>query len=330
MELYDIAIVGYGITGMIVLAILQHKLPNVRVAIIDPHFDGGALIREYGNVISNTPFVKAINALKLIDPSYEVPSQYSNYDVNKTTPLYVLVHLLKDFIKSDVSYDRYETKVKSIKDSIITNENNSQLRSKLIILCQGSNPKSLQIDIPSIPLHIALNKDLLQRYIRSSDKVIVFGTSHSGTLVLDNLESLNISTTAIYNKEKPFYFAKDGEYDGIKEDAERIGEDIMNNKYKNITLLNIKAIDKIIKVTKKASYVIYAIGFEPRSIEIENIDATKYDSKSGKIANNIYGFGIAYPSSAPDNIDYDVGVYSFVEHILNQIENIKSNLENNN
>ena len=323
MESYDIAIVGYGITGMIVLAILQDKLPNVRVAIIDPYFDGGALIREYGNVISNTPFNKAINALKLIDPSYEVSS---NYDVNKTTPLYVLVHLLKDFITMD--YSRYETKVKSINNTFITNEDGTQLQAKLIILCQGSNPKTLQIDIPSIPLHIALNKDLLQRYIRPSDKVIVFGTAHSGTLVLENLESLNVSTTAIYNKEKPFYFAKNGDYDGIKEDAERIAEDIMNKKYKNITLLNTKYVDKIIKATKKASYVIYAIGFEARTIEIENIDSTKYDAKSGKISDNIWGFGIAYPSSAPDNIHYDVGVYSFVEHILNQIENMKAYLEN--
>jgi hypothetical protein len=75
-------------------------------------------------------------------------------------------------------------------------------------------------------------------------------------------------------------------------------------------------------VTKKASYVVYAIGFETRYIEIENIDSTKYDSKTGKITDNIYGFGIAYPSSAPDNIHYDVGVYAFMEHILNQIENI--------
>jgi pyruvate/2-oxoglutarate dehydrogenase complex dihydrolipoamide dehydrogenase (E3) component len=322
MEKYDIAIVGYGITGMIVLAILQNKLPNVRVAIIDPYFDGGALIREYGNVISNTPLVKLINALKLLDLSYEIPSEYSNYNVNETTPLYVLVHIIKDLIKMD--YDRYETKVKSINNTIITNEDATKLEAKIIILCQGSEPKTLQTEIPVIPLHIALNKDLLQRYVKSSDKVIVFGTAHSGTLVLQNLELLNISTTAIYNKDKPFYFAKDGYYDGIKEDAERIAQDILNNKYKNITLLNTKSsnIDKIIKVTKKASYVVYAIGFKTRYIEIENIDSTKYDSKTGKITDNIYGFGIAYPSSAPDNIHYDVGVYAFMEHILNQIENI--------
>ena len=319
MEKYDIAIVGYGITGMIVLAILQHKLPNVRVAVVDPYFDGGALMREYGDVISNTPLLKAINALKLIDPNYE---NTTNYDINKTTPLFVLVNLLKDFIKMD--YDKYETEVKSINENILTNKDGSNLESRLIILCQGSNPKSLQIDIPAIPLHIALNKNLLHRYVRPNDKVIVFGTAHSGTLVLDNLESLNISAVGIYNKEKPFYFAKDGEYDGIKEDAERIAEDILNDKYKYITLLSNKNIDKIIKQTKKASYVVYAIGFESR--KIEGIDSTSYDAKTGKLAENIYGFGIAYPSSAPDNIHYDVGVYSFVEHILNQISALSRKL----
>ena len=179
--------------------------------------------------------------------------------------------------------------------------------------------------MPSIPIEIALNKDMLQNYVKPNQKVLVFGTAHSGTLVLENLETLGIETTAIYKKEKPFYFAKDGEYDGIKEEAERIAEDILNNKYKNIKLINISQIDEIIKLTKKVDWVIYAIGFEAnKNIKCET-NLTKYDKTSGKILNteNAYGFGIAYPSLAPDSIHVDVGVYSFIEHIQKQLEDIK-------
>ena len=72
-------------------------------------------------------------------------------------------------------------------------------------------------------------------------------------------------------------------------------------------------------------WVIYAIGFEAnKNIKCE-IDLTKYDKTSGKILNteNAYGFGIAYPSLAPDSIHVDVGVYSFIEHIQKQLEDIK-------
>ena len=323
MERYDITIVGYGITGMIVLAILQHKIPTLRVAIIDPYFDGGALMREYGSIISNTHFIKAINALKLIDPNYTIPQEFTNYDENKTTPLYILVHLLKEFIT--MKYDIYQTKVSSIEQNIIKNEDKTQIQSKIIILCQGSTPKTLQTELPVIPLFIALNKEQLQKYLRPSNKVILFGTSHSGTLILENLEQLNIKTTAIYTKENPFYFAKHGEYDGIKEDAERIAESILNNTYKHVELLSIKNVDTIIKATKKATYAIYAIGFQGRHIN-STLDLSKYDPHTGKISDTIWGFGIAYPSIAPDNIHYDVGIYSFVEHILKQIENIKQTL----
>jgi hypothetical protein len=34
---------------------------------------------------------------------------------------------------------------------------------------------------------------------------------------------------------------------------------------------------------------------------------------------NAWGFGIAYPSQAPDGIHFDVGVASFIEHISNNI-----------
>ena len=85
-------------------------------------------------------------------------------------------------------------------------------------------------------------------------------------------------------------------------------------------LININHIDQIIRYTKVCNWCIYAIGFEASNIKC-NIDIRKYDSTTGKILNtdNAYGFGIAYPSLAPDSIHYDVGIYSFVEHIKNNL-----------
>jgi pyruvate/2-oxoglutarate dehydrogenase complex dihydrolipoamide dehydrogenase (E3) component len=327
--MYDIAIIGYGITGMLTLAILQqYKFDLSKVCVIDPYYDGGALMRDYGNVVSNTPLSKLITALQSIKPEYTIPEEYSSYDVNKITPLYILTNIIKDFTKSFLKQvDKYETKVINMNyniDYTLETENGTTIKARAIICCQGSSPKTLSCNIPIIPLHVALNPEILKQYVKPNDKIILFGTSHSGTLILENLHKLNIQTTAIHKSNTPFLFAKDGEYDGIKEEAERIANQILNNEYINLKLLNISEIDKVIKASKDAHWVIYSIGFETQKIP-GNFDIKKYNSTSGKILGieKAYGFGIAYPSLAPDSIHVDVGVSSFVEHIQKQMEELK-------
>jgi thioredoxin reductase len=327
--MYDITIIGCGITGMLVLAILQqHSIDLSKVCIIDPYFDGGNLLRSYGSVISNTPLSKTVNALKLIDSNYTVPEKFTNFELTSTTPLWVLTHLIKtivnpilkkiDTVQSNVQSIDYTTHYKIQTDV-------SQVESKIIILCQGAEPKMLHCDIPIIPLTSALNEQILKNYLSPNNKVLVFGTSHSGCIILENLHKLNIETIAVHKSKAPFLFARDGEYDGIKEEAERIAHEILENKYNNLTLLHINEIDKIIKASKQADYVVYCIGFETTNTIKANFDITKYDSTNGRIKDveKAYGFGIAYPSAAPDGIHVDVGIISFVEHIQNQIEDIK-------
>jgi pyruvate/2-oxoglutarate dehydrogenase complex dihydrolipoamide dehydrogenase (E3) component len=333
MKNNDITIIGFGVTGMLVLAILnQHKFDCSKIAIVDPYFDGGNLIRQYGDVLSNTPLLKTINALKLINPNYELPDEYKHYDVNVITPLHVCVELIQDIIKPIVNKcDLYQTKVKSLSYDnvhILNTEDLNILHSKTIVLCQGASSKVLKTNIPTIPLEISLNKDLLKKYVKQTSKVMVFGTSHSGCLVLENLQNLGIETTAIYKKENPFLFAKDGIYDGIKEEAEKIATKIVNNEYKHISLKNIKDIESLIKISKEATHVIYAIGFETKPTIQSNNSIVNYDSVTGKLLElpNAWGFGIAYPSLAPDTIHYDVGIISFVEHIQKHIMELKNSI----
>ena len=327
--MYDITIIGYGITGMLTLAILQQNFFDLsKVCVIDPYYDGGSLMREYGNVISNTPLSKLITALQSIKPEYTIPEEYCSYDVNKITPLYVLTNIIKDFTKNILKQvNIYETKVLNINNNVnytLETENGDTIKSRVIICCQGSSPKTLSCNIPIIPLHIALNLEVLKQYVKPNDKVILFGTAHSGTLILENLHKLNIQTTAVYKTKAPFLFANEGEYNGIKEEAERIANQILNSEYTKLKLLNINEIDKVIKASKDANWVIYSIGFEAHKIK-GNFDITKYNSTNGKILDieNAYGFGIAYPSLAPDSIHVDVGVPSFIEHIQKQMEELK-------
>lgn len=331
--MYNILIIGGGVTGLLALAIAQkHLIKNI--GIIDPNFHGGDLMKNYGHIQSNTPLLKTINGLKLIDESF---ISSTNYPLDKTAPLYIHTQCVQELTDPYLSNaDCIQDTVESIHFSenrwVVKTEDNTYI-SKVVFLCQGSNAKKLDCGIPIIPLEEALYKDSLKKYLKPNDKVLVFGTSHSGVLVLHNCEELRISTTAIYKKEKPFYFANEGDYDGIKEDAEIIAKRILNNEYKHINLISTNSIDKLLKVVKYATKVIYAIGFETRKIKIEKdgeiIDSKIYNKKTGVLTSGLWGFGIAYPSSAPDDIHVDVGIISFVEHILNQINDVKNYLSQN-
>ena len=327
--MYNIIIIGGGVTGLLALGSLIKEGFN-NIAIIDPSFHGGDLIQKYGSVQSNTPIQKTVNGLKLLDPNYNVQKDLV---LDKTAPLYIHTQLVQDFVK------KYMNQVELIQDFVETLDfsnrswniktKESSYQSKVVFLCQGANPKVLQCGIPIIPLEEALNKDSLKKYLKPNDNILVFGTSHSGSLILQNCEDLQIHTTAIYNKDKPFLFANEGEYDGIKEDAEVIAKRILNNEFKYVKLISLQKIDKVLKASKVATKVVYAIGFESRIIKInENIDSSIYNKKTGLIQEGLWGFGIAYPSSAPDDIHVDVGIISFVEHILNQMGDVKKYLNN--
>jgi hypothetical protein len=190
----------------------------------------------------------------------------------------------------------------------------------------GSEQKMLDLSIPSIPLDIALDLPRLRQYIRPTDKVILFGTAHSGALILKNLANLSIETTGVYRASAPFLYARDNEYDGIKADAALYADEILQGKYPTLKLISANNISTVIRESRSANWAIYAIGFEPRNtIEID-VEGTKrslisYSATNGKIADchNAWGFGIAYPSQAPDGIHFDVGVASFIEHIISSL-----------
>ena len=331
--MFDLLIVGAGVTGLLaVSSFVKNKVE--KIGIIDPRFSGGDLIEKYGSVQSNTPVQKTVDALKLIDPLFETTI---DIPLDKTALLYVHTKLIKEFA------NKYLQKVDCIQDTVISisytdakwnvQTSDTLYESKTVLLCHGSEPKVFKSGIPTVPLHIALNKEALKMFLTPNDKLLVFGTAHSGALILQNCEDLSIETTALYKKEKPFYFANEGEYDGIKEDAEHIAKRILNNEFNYVKLVSIEKIDTLLKVAKQATKVIYAIGFEKRELEIrfnnETIHSNVYDKKTGLIAKGLYGFGIAYPSSAPDNIHVDVGIISFAEHILKQVEDIKNYLSQN-
>lgn len=324
MQKYKLCIVGLGAAGLLTLFALSFtKIPPEEILCIDPHHDGGNLQRKWASIRSNTIWNQMLEILrsKQIDPQ-TLPQQWQQLDPSKPTELSNYIQLLMHVTKS------YRLQCTLVHSSVtsITNEGNditvhlkntASYCTKSLILATGSEPKDLEYPIPSIPLEVAFSLDRLRTYVKPQEKVIVFGTAHSGTLLLSNLHQLQVKTYAFHKGEKPFLFARDGEYDGIKQDAERIADDIIAGKYPNLTYHSLNNTAELISKVRKADWVIYATGFERTQLT----SSYTYNGNTGRIDQlpNTWGFGIGFPNRAEDGIHWDVSIPSFFGHIEKQI-----------
>ena len=332
----SICIVGAGATGLLLLLLLQESGYDMsKITIIDPYFDGGDLARKWTAVISNTPWSKSVNALKVACPSISIPTREGP---DATTPLIEIAHLLRDLSSTALKNTR------QVQGNVVSCNYDSTTRmwtttgetggaqllsiqTSKLILAQGGKPKKMNLPIPAIPLEIALDVDRLKHYVKKSENILVFGTMHSGTLVIQNGVSLGANVTAYYNTEQPFYWARDGSYDGIKADAAEIADKIVAG-VTPVTLVSTKDTAQVIRTSHGAQWAVFAMGFQSRPINIivdgKPCSHTEYDGNTGRFvhAPAAWGFGIAYPNRAPDGIHWDVSVASFLEHMKHQLPNI--------
>jgi cation diffusion facilitator CzcD-associated flavoprotein CzcO len=328
----NICIIGAGVTGLSMLLLLQESGTDLsKVVVIDPHFDGGDLARKWCAVQSNTPLSKSVNAIRAVYPALVCPE-----DLNKTSPLIDIIHLLRSSLTS-------LNKIQMIQGTATSANYSSdpqrwtikigakEILAKRLILATGSEPKALDLPIPSIPLEIALDASRLKHYIKPGTSALVFGTLHSGTIVIRNLVACGAKVTALYKSPQPFYWDRDGAYDGIKEEAAQIADDIVSGKL-SVDLVPIVDTSRVIRSSIDADWVVYAIGFEARntvrlSVDEVNRSGLNYNKHTGALeVPAAWGFGIAYPNSAPDGLHFDVSVAAFLEHMKPQIPAILAGL----
>lgn len=339
----NLCIIGAGVSGLLLILLLaETSIPLKSIYIVDPHFDGGDLFRKWSSVISNTPWSTTLTNMQTRLPSIKFPKWALDLSLDKPTPVYMIAKLIRECAKpildkvnciyGYVESADWSTSKLMWSISVRKEQHLETILSKGVCFTHGSLPKELDTSIPSIPLEIALDVHKLSKYIEPDSKVIVFGTRHSGVYVLKNLVDCSAnSIVGIYKGSTPFIFARDGEYDGIKLGAAEIADDILALKYPSIQTISNTNTSSILKHVRNADWVIYAIGFESSSqicVSMDSIEILKWNEydKSGKLLNSpcAWGFGLAYPSCAPDGIHWDVGVSPFLEHIYIQIPSILS------
>lgn len=326
-------IVGAGIANLLLILLLQESGADLsKLTIIDPFFDGGDLIRKWTTVLSNTPWSKTIDALKNACPSLTITS---STDPAACTPLIEIAHLIRTLaeaplkktlqVQGTVASADYNTEAKEWTVQAMVNGSLQTIRAQQLILAPGGEPKTMNLAMPSIPLEIAFDTQRLSHYIKPGDAVLVFGTMHSGTLVIRNLAAVGAAVTAYYTSPEPFYWDRNGDYDGIKGEAATIADDIVAGKIP-VTLVPIKDTAAVIRTSRTAKWVVYAMGLTPRTIKL-SVDTLPHtleiSETTGKFKDlPAWGFGVAYPNRAPDGVHWDVGVTPFLDHMKTQIPDI--------
>jgi len=332
-----VCIIGAGVAGLLLVLLLQTHIPSEQITIIDPHFDGGDLVRKWPNVVSNTPLKAAINAFNIFSPSTTLPAWVSELDSEQPTSLATLGRLIRETVNLS-AVNRIQATVTDAnwlhnawQIQYTSAGSSATISADTLLLATGGEPKDMDLPIPSIPLDVALDSNRLNSYILPDQRVVIFGTSHSGTLVIKNVLDYPVkSVVAIYKGSKPFIWARDGEYDGLKLEAALLADSyVAATAPTKLSLVPLSDFKGVIKATRKADWVIYATGFNQRfTFPVRDqsvpINMVHYERTTGKILSlpNAWGFGLSHPSQAPDGIHFDVGIFSFMEHISKQIPSI--------
>ncbi len=335
--MYDIGIVGYGIATLSLLLVLSQQQRPLKIVIFDPYFDGGNLHRNYGSVRSNTTWRQFLETVEKYCSPILLQNLRSQYNPDEVTTLKVLVRNFLKVVKSSIAASNLQIclisrEVKTISAvGDIWEFENGVASAKTVILNYGSKPRTLGYAKPILQLDAVLNGNDLP--CLPGERVVVFGTAHSGTLCLDRLHSLNLDVIAVHNGLTPFKFARDGEYDGIKQDSALIADRLRDK----IKFISVDAEDSVRAELLRADWILYACGFKRANEQLKilnkenfEIDTNKYNSTTGQIENsqNIFGFGIAYPNSNIVNgkTYFDVSLPSFMQHIEKNIDLILKSL----
>ncbi len=326
--MYDIAIVGYGVSAMCFLLILSKTAKRpLRVIVFDPLCDGGLLRRDYPTVRSNTTWGQFLKVMKDYCSSDLYLHLQNLQPEDKVTKLEDILARFKKILHQALTSSSIHLTVKKeevfeVKYDVGNWIVNQSTLANLLIVTTGAEPIKLDYEKPQLSLSSVLSGSF-KTIVKPLESVVVIGTSHSGVLAIDGLYRSSMKVTAIYSGDKPFKYARDNEYDGIKQDAELIADNLPDD----VQLINRNDKEAVQSAIAKADWLVYACGFKPlNTIKCKEGSLREYDAATGRLLNvpDAYGFGIAYPNSNIVNgtTYYDVSIPAFIKHIEKNINHI--------
>ena len=325
------AVVGAGPAGIAAIGkLLDQGVKGENIAWIDPTFTVGDFGALWQRVPSNTKvelFLKFLHASEAF--SYALCKEdfaLNHAPRDKTCDLKLMFEPLQWVTNT------LKTKVATIIGNIelVSREKDNwhlyfsdlKITAQQVILAIGAEPKSLALAKPEIPLKDALDCERLSHHFKKNETIAVFGSSHSAILVLKNL--IEQSQQVINFYRSPLLYAVYHEdyilYDdtGLKGTTAEWAKVHLEEKLP-VGLQRVYSNEENIKTfLPQCDKVIYAIGFQRRSIKIEGVDQVNETHPTGMIAPGLFGFGIAYPEAKKNllgMLEHRVGLWKFMDYL---------------
>lgn len=338
-----ITLIGFGIAGQLLLSYILDDIPGNKITVIDPDFIGGDFIRQpYGSIKSNTTISQMTD--KMSDnwskTSEALKSRGELTDTVRLSDIGNDMKLtgLELAAKCITVYDKVVKMIWNNDKKRWTLELESGLlrETSIVCLCSGIISRQEDYCIPTIPISIALDEASLMRIVNPGQRVIVVGSSHSATHILKNLKAISdVSVTCFYRGDKPFRFARDGAYDGIKQESAEVADSILSGQYSMLTLVNTSNLKEVCAHARSADWIIQAVGFKavmPIIVSDNTIIEPLWDSKTGLCTNlsQLQAFGACVPDTTTiHEKEYtDISISSFIDQLVIRWPILKSNIQN--
>jgi len=334
MKNYKWGIIGAGPAGIAAVGkLLDFGVSDKDIIWIDPEFQAGDLAGLWGNVPSNTKvklFTKFLNSC----------DSFNFKDSNKTFPL-------QEKNPEDSCYLKYmaeplywvtsnlRKRVSSINDTAVSLDHqnnewhvtlkNGEFKAQKIILAQGATPKGYSVNNKvQISLQDAIDFKLIQGKVNQDDTVAVFGSSHSAVLILRNLVNQKVKKIINFYRSPLLYAIYYDDwilYDdsGLKGEAAVWAKQYLEKDIPANLLRVCSNEENINKYMQECNKVVAAVGFKRRDLpKISGLDNNYAVDKIGKIAENLYGIGVAHPEAKYNTLgmlEYRVGLWKFMDYL---------------
>ncbi len=331
----ELAVVGLGPAGCIFLACLPPEKLSPEIFAYEAACVGGDLSRLYGDVVANLTCAEMRSAMQKVpawrDQKFSFLEKYRDEECPPLSEICKQMRqLIQPILKKITLRMCCVQKIQQTTGgwNVFSDSEGAEPEEFYrVVLCTGASPKQLNFPKSVIPLEVALSPDRLKKFVDPADAVVVFGTSHSGTLALRNLRDAGCTKlTAVYGGKAPFVWARDGDPDGLKQDSAAVADAIVSGVWGSATpaLVQLSECDRLFNRTCEAIHMVYAIGFRCRAPPVFGLDGREinmsgYDAATGIIAPGLWGFGIGFPSfyTKPSGAkSVDVGFGPFADHIL--------------
>lgn len=329
--MYQWAIIGAGPAGIAVVGkLIDNGVTPESIVWIDPHFTVGDFGTKWRNVPSNTKvklFTKFLHASHAFN-YHACPLNFALHSADPEANCYLelmaepLQWVTQQLLQKVSSHQDIVQDLIFKQGTWQAKLQHETINARNVVLAIGAEPKHLEFpNTETLSLQEAMDYQQVKLLDRNQT-IAVFGSSHSAILAIRNLVNHKIKRVINFYRSPLLYAIYYEDWilhddTGLKgSTAEWAREHIDGTMPPNLEryFSDDAHIQQYLPQCDKA---VYAVGFERRLLKT-NVLPLNHRDHHGKIADGLFGIGIAYPEAKANRlgtVEHRVGLWKFMDYL---------------